>query len=91
MTIHSPVHDFAATDLTVEMLLNLVEAKSAAMDASRKLNHSGYKGRNLPPRNRPYTDTHNRATKHRFREALMLYLESIDLDRTGFCLDASGP
>lgn len=30
--------DFAATDLTIEMLY-LVEAKSAAMDASRQLNH----------------------------------------------------
>lgn len=54
--------DFAATDLTVEMLY-LVEAKSAAMDASRKLNLR-LQGAKIAAEEQAYTDTltglHNR-------------------------------
>ncbi|WP_299724655.1 diguanylate cyclase [uncultured Tateyamaria sp.] len=47
--------DFAATDLTVEMLY-LVEAKSAAMDASRKLNLR-LKGAMIAAEEQAFTDT----------------------------------
>ncbi|MCR9146544.1 MAG: diguanylate cyclase [Rhodobacteraceae bacterium] len=54
--------DFAATDLTVEMLY-LVEAKSAAMDASRKLNLR-LQGAKIAAEEQAFTDTltglHNR-------------------------------
>ncbi len=54
--------DFAATDLTVEMLY-LVEAKSAAMEASRKLNLR-LQGAKIAAEEQAYTDTltglHNR-------------------------------
>lgn len=47
--------DFAATDLTVEMLF-LVEAKSAAMEASRKLNLR-LQGARIAAEEQAYTDT----------------------------------
>lgn len=47
--------DFAATDLTVEMLY-LVEAKSAAMDASRKLNQR-LQGAMIAAEEQAFTDT----------------------------------
>jgi len=47
--------DFAATDLTVEMLY-LVEAKSAAMDASRKLNLR-LQGARIAAEEQAFTDT----------------------------------
>ncbi|MEL6450747.1 MAG: GGDEF domain-containing protein [Pseudomonadota bacterium] len=47
--------DFAATDLTVEMLY-LVEAKSAAMDASRKLNLR-LQGAKIAAEEQAFTDT----------------------------------
>ena len=47
--------DFAATDLTVEMLY-LVEAKSAAMDAHRKLNQR-LQGAKIAAEEQAYTDT----------------------------------
>lgn len=47
--------DFAATDLTIEMLY-LVEAKSAAMDASRKLNLR-LQGAMIAAEEQAYTDT----------------------------------
>ncbi len=47
--------DFAATDLTVEMLY-LVEAKSAAMEASRKLNQR-LQGAKIAAEEQAYTDT----------------------------------
>lgn len=47
--------DFAATDLAVEMLY-LVEAKSAAMDASRRLN-TRLQGAKLAAEERAFTDT----------------------------------
>ena len=47
--------DFAATDLTVEMLF-LVEAKSAAMEASRKLNQR-LQGAKLAAEEQAFTDT----------------------------------
>lgn len=47
--------DFAATDLTIEMLY-LVEAKSAAMEASRKLNQR-LQGAKVAAEEQAYTDT----------------------------------
>jgi len=47
--------DFAATDLTIEMLY-LVEAKSAAMEASRKLNLR-LQGAKIAAEEQAYTDT----------------------------------
>ncbi|MBO9479051.1 diguanylate cyclase [Shimia sp. R11_0] len=47
--------DFAATDLTIEMLY-LVEAKSAAMEASRKLNQR-LQGAKIAAEEQAYTDT----------------------------------
>ena len=47
--------DFAATDLTIEMLY-LVEAKSAAMEASRKLNQK-LEGAKIAAEEQAFTDT----------------------------------
>lgn len=47
--------DFAATDLTIEMLY-LIEAKSAAMDSSRKLNLR-LRGAMIAAEEKAYTDT----------------------------------
>ncbi len=59
--------DFAATDLTIEMLY-LVEAKSAAMEASRRLNRR-LQGARIAAEEQAYTDTltglkNRRATDH---------------------------
>ena len=59
--------DFAATDLTIEMLY-LVEAKSAAMEASRKLNLR-LQGAKIAAEEQAFTDTltglkNRRATDH---------------------------
>ena len=64
--------DFAATDLTVEMLY-LVEAKSAAMEASRKLNLR-LQGAKLEAEEQAFTDT---LTGLRNRRALEPVLERL--------------
>ena len=65
--------DFAATDLAIEMLY-LVEAKSAAMDASRNLNHR-LQGAELAAEKQAATDTltgfdNRRAADHILAAAL---------------------
>lgn len=79
--------DFAATDLAIEMLY-LVEAKSAAMDASRKLNLR-LQGAKVAAQEQAYTDTltglKNRRALDRTLEQLLGASETfavmhIDLD-----------
>ncbi|MEP2534142.1 diguanylate cyclase [Shimia sp.] len=79
--------DFAATDLTVEMLY-LVEAKSAAMEASRKLNQR-LQGAMIAAEEQAFTDTltglkNRRALEHilprMLREQAPFGLMQIDLD-----------
>ncbi|WP_135501468.1 diguanylate cyclase domain-containing protein [Roseovarius aestuariivivens] len=61
--------DFAATDLTVEMLY-LVEAKSAAMEASRKLNLR-LQGAKIAAEAQAYTDTLTGLNNRRALEPVM--------------------
>ena len=79
--------DFAATDLAIEMLY-LVEAKSAAMDASRNLNHR-LQGAKLAAEEQAATDTltgfkNRRAADHILAAALAedseFSLMNLDLD-----------
>ena len=79
--------DFAATDLTVEMLY-LVEAKSAAMEASRKLNQR-LQGAMIAAEEQAFTDTltglkNRRALEHilprLLQERQPFGLMQIDLD-----------
>ena len=73
--------DFAATDLTVEMLY-LVEAKSAAMDASRKLNQR-LQGAKLAAEEQAYTDT---LTGLKNRRALDVVLNRLITTEQDFAL-----
>ncbi|WP_421905011.1 GGDEF domain-containing protein [Mameliella sp.] len=73
--------DFAPTDLAVEMLY-LVEAKSAAMDASRNLN-TRLQGAMVAAEERAYTDT---LTGLRNRRALDAVLERFKRGREPFSL-----
>ncbi len=79
--------DFAATDLTIEMLY-LVEAKSAAMEASRKLNQR-LQGAKIAAEEQAFTDTltglkNRRAIEHilaRHAEwGIQFALMQVDLD-----------
>ncbi len=79
--------DFAATDLTIEMLY-LVEAKSAAMEASRKLNQR-LQGAKIAAEEQAYTDTltglkNRRALDHilprMVRDDMPFGLMHVDLD-----------
>ena len=81
------VSDFAATDLTVEMLY-LMEAKSAAMDESRKLNQR-LQGAKIAAEEQAFTDTltglkNRRAMDHVLSRILndadRFSLMNIDLD-----------
>lgn len=73
--------DFAATDLTVEMLY-LVEAKSAAMEASRKLNLR-LQGAMIAAEEQAFTDT---LTGLKNRRALTHVLERLVAARCDFAL-----
>ena len=73
--------DFAATDLTVEMLY-LVEANSAAMDASRKLNLR-LQGARIAAEEQAFTDT---LTGLRNRRALDCVLERMIASERQFAL-----
>lgn len=73
--------DFAPTDLAVEMLY-LVEAKSAAMDASRSLN-TRLQGAMVAAEERAFTDT---LTGLRNRRALDTVLDRIRRSGEGFAL-----
>lgn len=73
--------DFAATDLAIEMLY-LVEAKSAAMEASRKLNLR-LQGAKIVAEEQAYTDT---LTGLRNRRALDQVLEQLLAANTGFAV-----
>jgi diguanylate cyclase (GGDEF)-like protein len=73
--------DFAATDLTVE-LLYLVEAKSAVMDELRNLNLR-LQGAKIAAEEQALTDT---LTGLRNRRALDLELSILSLHTTPFCL-----
>jgi len=73
--------DFAATDLAIEMLY-LVEAKSAAMEASRKLNLR-LQGAKSVAEEQAYTDT---LTGLRNRRALDQVLERLLATDTGFAV-----
>ncbi|WP_043136674.1 GGDEF domain-containing protein [Mameliella alba] len=73
--------DFAPTDLAVEMLY-LVEAKSAAMDASRNLN-TRLQGAMVAAEERAFTDT---LTGLRNRRALDAVLERFKRGREPFAL-----
>ncbi|WP_348540476.1 MULTISPECIES: diguanylate cyclase [unclassified Shimia] len=73
--------DFAATDLTIEMLY-LVEAKSAAMEASRKLNQR-LQGAKVAAEEQAYTDT---LTGLKNRRALDLILPRLVEERKPFGL-----
>ncbi len=79
--------DFAGTDLAIEMLY-LVEAKSAAMEASRKLNQR-LQGAKLAAEEQAATDTltglqnrraADRILEHRTKENLGFALMQLDLD-----------
>lgn len=73
--------DFAATDLTIEMLY-LVEAKSAAMEAHRKLNQR-LQGAKIAAEEQAYTDT---LTGLKNRRALDHILPRMLEDQTPFGL-----
>lgn len=73
--------DFAATDLAIEMLY-LVEAKSAAMDASRKLNQR-LQGAMIAAEEQAFTDT---LTGLKNRRALDYILARTLEYRNTFCL-----
>lgn len=73
--------DFAATDLAIEMLY-LVEAKSAAMEASRKLNLR-LQGAKTVAEEQAYTDT---LTGLRNRRALDQVLEQMLKANSGFAV-----
>lgn len=73
--------DFAATDLTIEMLY-LVEAKSAAMEAHRKLNQR-LQGAKIAAEEQAYTDT---LTGLKNRRALDHILPRMVEDHTPFGL-----
>lgn len=73
--------DFAATDLTIEMLY-LVEAKSAAMEASRKLNQR-LQGAKVAAEEQAYTDT---LTGLKNRRALEFILPRMVEDASTFGL-----
>ncbi len=73
--------DFAATDLTVEMLY-LVEAKSAAMEASRRLN-TRLKGAMVAAEQQAFTDT---LTGLRNRRAMDHVLARLARRAEPFCL-----
>jgi diguanylate cyclase (GGDEF)-like protein len=73
--------DFAPTDLAVEMLY-LVEAKSAALDASRSLN-TRLQGAMVAAEERAFTDT---LTGLRNRRALEAVLDRLCRDGQGFSL-----
>lgn len=73
--------DFAATDLAIEMLY-LVEAKSAAMEASRKLNLR-LQGAKTAAEEQAYTDT---LTGLKNRRALDLLLEQLLAANAGFAV-----
>ncbi|MDG1353690.1 MAG: GGDEF domain-containing protein [Sulfitobacter sp.] len=73
--------DFAATDLAIEMLY-LVEAKSAAMEASRKLNLR-LQGAKTVAEEQAYTDT---LTGLRNRRALDQVLEGLLAANAGFAV-----
>ncbi len=73
--------DFAATDLAVEMLY-LVEAKSAAMEASRKLNLR-LQGAMIAAEEQAYTDT---LTGLKNRRAMDHVLDRAILTQTNFAL-----
>lgn len=73
--------DFAATDMTVEMLY-LVEAKSAAMEASRKLNQR-LQGARIAAEEQAFTDT---LTGLKNRRALAHVLRRLSSGPTGFAL-----
>lgn len=73
--------DFAATDLAIEMLY-LVEAKTAAMEASRKLNLR-LQGAKVAAEEQAYTDT---LTGLRNRRALDQMLEQLLAAEVGFAV-----
>jgi diguanylate cyclase (GGDEF)-like protein len=73
--------DFAATDLAIEMLY-LVEAKTAAMDASRRLNLR-LQGAKVVAEEQAYTDT---LTGLRNRRALDAVLNRLLAASTGFAV-----
>ena len=77
--------DFSATDLTIE-LLYLVEAKSAAMEASRKLNLR-LQGAMIAAEEQAFTDT---LTGLKNRRAMDHVLGSHVVRSRGLCSDASG-
>lgn len=70
--------DFAATDLTVEMLY-LVEAKSAAMDASRKLNLR-LQGAKIAAEEQAFTDTLTGLKNRRAMDYVLTRLIDSDTD-----------
>jgi diguanylate cyclase (GGDEF)-like protein len=73
--------DFAATDMTIEMLY-LVEAKSAAMEASRKLNQR-LQGAKIAAEEQAFTDT---LTGLKNRRALEHVLDRLAAGGTPFAL-----
>lgn len=73
--------DFAATDLAIEMLY-LVEAKTAAMEASRKMNLR-LQGAKVAAEEQAYTDT---LTGLKNRRALDQILESLIAANTAFAV-----
>lgn len=70
--------DFAATDMTVEMLY-LVEAKSAAMEASRKLNQR-LQGAKVAAEEQAVTDTLTGLRNRRALDLALLRLAAADAD-----------
>lgn len=73
--------DFAATDLAIEMLY-LIEAKSAAMDASRQLNLK-LQGARIAAEEQAFTDT---LTGLKNRRALDLVLARLVSGKAGFAV-----
>ena len=73
--------DFAATDLAIEMLY-LVEAKSAAMEASRKLNLR-LEGAKIAAEEQAFTDT---LTGLKNRRAMLHVLQRLQESEAGFAL-----
>ncbi|MDR9393117.1 MAG: GGDEF domain-containing protein [Roseovarius sp.] len=77
--------DFAATDLAIEMLY-LVEAKSAAMEASRKLN-ARLQGARIAAEERAFTDTLTGLANRRALSHVMERLAQTDQDFVVMTLD----
>lgn len=70
--------DFAVTDPTIEMLF-LIEAKSAAMDASRKLNHR-LQGAKVAAEEQAFTDTLTGLKNRRALDAILARLIASEQD-----------